>query len=162
MTACGSYEGAFQQEAGQGIPNTPHAKLIEQAYLKGMNEIDKKQAQQAFYAANARVFLQTCNVAAGAIAKAQPDPRRDVFASQHYSLLRNMAPDAQALLADWATSMQGISAAESAEAKRRSDCEVPRTPRALSVAGLLSRSEVQASPTSGEGTLARGGFAELP
>lgn len=105
------YEGAFQQEIGRGIPNpSDNAVLIEQAYPKGMNEIDKKQTQQVFYAANARVFLKVCNMAAGAIAKAQPDPRRDVFASQHYSLLRNMALDAQALLAGWATSMQGTPA----------------------------------------------------
>lgn len=63
-----------------------------------------------FYAANARVFLKTCNMAAGVIAKAKPDPRLDVFASQHYSLLQNMALDALTLLADWATSIQGIPA----------------------------------------------------
>ena len=104
------YEAAFQQETGRRIPNTPDATLIEQAYPKGMNEIDKKQAQQVFYAANARLFLKICNMAAGAIANAQPDPSLDAFASQHYSLLQNMALDAQALLADWATSMQGIPA----------------------------------------------------
>lgn len=104
------YEDAFQQETGQRIPNLPDAKLIEQAYPKGMNEIGTKQAQQVFYAANARIFLKRCKIAAEAIEKAQPDPRRDVFASQHYSLLRNMALDAQVLLADWATSMQGVPA----------------------------------------------------
>lgn len=104
------YEVAFQQETGRVVPNAPDARLIEQAYPKGMNELGKKQAQQVFYAANARVFLKICNMAAGAIANAQPDPRLAVFASQHYSLLKNMALDAQALLADWATSTQGIPA----------------------------------------------------
>lgn len=104
------YEEAFKQEAGRGIPHPPDAMLIEQAYPKGMNEIEKKQSQQVFYAANARIFLKTCNMVAGAIAKAPPDPRQDIFATKHYSLLRNMVLDAQSLLADWATSTQGIPA----------------------------------------------------
>ncbi|MBR7924155.1 MULTISPECIES: hypothetical protein [Burkholderiaceae] len=101
------FKDAFQQETSQSVPNLPDEKLIEQAYPKSLNEIEKKQAQQAFYSSNAKIFAEICSWIAEAVANANAsDPRSEVFASQHYSLLRNMALDAQVLLDDWAALTQ--------------------------------------------------------
>jgi hypothetical protein len=103
------FKKAFRQETGRAITSLPEGLLIEQAYPKGMNEIEKKQGQQVFYTANAQIFADTCLWIATAVVKAHSDPRAEPFASRHYGLLKNMVLDAQTLLADWAALSQGVS-----------------------------------------------------
>ncbi|SAK15415.1 hypothetical protein UA18_01249 [Burkholderia multivorans] len=100
------FKEAFLQETSRAVPNLPDEKLIEQAYPKSLNEIEKKQAQQSFYASNAKIFSETCAWIAETVVKASTDPRSEPFALRHYSLLRNMVLDAQALLSDWAALTQ--------------------------------------------------------
>ncbi len=100
------FKDAFAQETNQAVPNLPNNKLIEQAYPKSLNETEKKQAQQTFYTSNAQIFSMTCTSIAEAVIKASTDPRSEAFASQHYSLLRNMVLDALALVSDWAATTQ--------------------------------------------------------
>src|SRR4051812_3796533 len=76
------FEEAFSEETAQSIPSIADGKLIEQAYPKGLNEIDSKQGQQAFYAANARLFITECRWIAGRIAAAPAGTQSDVFASR--------------------------------------------------------------------------------
>lgn len=105
------FKDAFLQETTQSVPNLPDDKLIEQAYPKSLNEIEKKQGQLAFYSSNAKIFSEICSLVAEAVANASADdPRSEVFASQHYSLLRNMVLDALVLLDDWAALTQGAPA----------------------------------------------------
>ncbi|VVE57435.1 hypothetical protein PHO31112_05194 [Pandoraea horticolens] len=100
------FKDAFAQETNHSVPDLPDERLIEQAYPKGLNEIDKKQAQQAFYASNAKIFSETCAWIAEGVINASTDARSEPFAYQHYSLLRNLALDAQTLLDDWAALTQ--------------------------------------------------------
>lgn len=100
------FADAFRQETGMSVPSLPSQKLMEQAYPRSLNEIEKKQEQQAFYASNAKIFTETCSEIAEVIANAPSGAPSDVFASRHYSLLQNIALDAQALLDDWAATTQ--------------------------------------------------------
>jgi hypothetical protein len=102
------FEEAFSEETAQSIPSIGDGKLIEQAYPKGLNDINSKQGQQAFYTANARVFITECRRIASNIAAAPAGPESDVFASRHHELLRKLALDGLVLLADWARCLQGV------------------------------------------------------
>lgn len=104
------FKDAFHQETNQPVPTLPNDKLIEQAYPKNLNEIEKKQGQQAFYASNAQIFADTCCWIASIVAMAGSDPRAEPFASRHHALLHRMTLDALALLADWAALTQGTPA----------------------------------------------------
>ncbi|CAJ6031208.1 Uncharacterised protein [Burkholderia pseudomallei] len=104
------FKDAFLQETSRSVPNLPDEKLIEQAYPRSLNEIEKKQAQLTFYTSNTKIFCEICSWIAEVIINASADPRSEIFASQHYSLLRNMALDALVLLNDWATLTQGTPA----------------------------------------------------
>lgn len=103
------FKKAFKQETTHPVANLPDEKLIEQAYPKSLNEVNKKEIQQTFYSSNAKLFCKICSYISNTIvANDVSDPRSEVFASQHYFLLRQMAMDAIFLLSDWAALMQDI------------------------------------------------------
>jgi len=102
------FSAAFKEETGRPIPSLPDDKLIEQAYPKGLNELDKKAQQQAFYSANARIFVTECESVAKTICQVDANSVSDYFSSHHFALLRNLALDAQVLLADWAKTLMDV------------------------------------------------------
>lgn len=102
------FKDAFLQETGFAVPTQPDDKLIERAYPKGVNDINRKQEQQAFYSANAQIFTDTCSFIASAVVTAHSDPKAEPFASRHYALLNHLVLDAQVLLADWAALIQQV------------------------------------------------------
>jgi hypothetical protein len=104
------FKDAFRQETSRTVPRLPDDKLIEQAYPKSLNETETKQGQLTFYASNAQIFSSACTWIAESVVKASTDPRSELFASQHYHLLRDMVLDAQTLLSDWAAMTQGTPA----------------------------------------------------
>ncbi|MFJ3411351.1 hypothetical protein [Pseudomonas protegens] len=104
------FKEAFKQETNRPIPSLPDEKLIEQAYPKGLNEIDKKQLQQTFYVSNAQIFVQTCSWIASTVVNASSDPRAEVFSSRHFDLLHYLVLDAMVLLDDWAHLTQDVPA----------------------------------------------------
>lgn len=102
------YKDAFKQETKHSIPSLPQEKLIEQAYPKGVNEFDKKHLQQAFYSANAQLFIDTCSWVAPAIVNAHSNQsaHADAFSIRHYNLLMYLTLDALTLLEHWAAFTQ--------------------------------------------------------
>jgi hypothetical protein len=82
--------------------------LIEQAYPKSLNEIEKKHAQQAFYSVNARIFVTSCTAIAEGVSRASQHPFVEPFARRHHDLLKKLVLDAQTLLADWAALHLGV------------------------------------------------------
>lgn len=100
------FKNAFFQETGQIVPNLPNGQLIEQAYPKNLNEINKQQKKHPFYAANAKIFCNVCMDIVDSILNSNSDPRHEIYAGQHYHLLRNLTLDALALLSDWAALTQ--------------------------------------------------------
>lgn len=102
------FSQAFKQETNIPVSSLTGGKLVEQAFPKGLNDIDVKYSQNSYYSANAKIFTETCLRIASVVADAHSSTDNESYASRHYGLLKNLVLDALALLEQWATHNQNV------------------------------------------------------